>query len=174
MTDEELQFYGAEGGDFVCDDADKIEEDRTEVDPNIMFDDGRDDDLTAYLTYRGKCKPFCEAALAADPTLTLVRGHYYCPAWGKQPHWWTVRADGTIYDPAAAQFPSRGAGTYVPFNGMIDCDQCGKTVKEDDARILGNGHYAVCSYACALRLVGLALDRSPGQAVPREERAYGA
>lgn len=67
-------------------------------------DDQRADD---YLKYRGKCKEFCEAAIAKDSALALVRGHYFDFQWGEQPHWWTVRTDGTIYDPTKDQFPSR-------------------------------------------------------------------
>lgn len=106
-----------------------------------------------YLRCRGKCKEMSEAAVAADPTLTLVRGHYFCPAWGMQPHWWTVRPDGTVYDPTALQFPSKGAGIYVPFNGMVSCAECGKELLEEEADIEGN--YAFCSYTCHGRFVGV-------------------
>lgn len=139
-------------------------DDHVETDPAVLFGhdlSADDDERTNYLMYRGKCKEFCEAAMAADPTLTLVRGHYYCPSWGEQPHWWTVRPNGEICDPTAAQFPSKGRGAYVPFNGLIECEECGKTVTEADAQIIGNGNHAVCSYACACRFVGLP--------VPREE-----
>jgi hypothetical protein len=54
---------------------------------------------TDYLTHRGKCKEMSEAAVAADPTLTLVRGHYFCTLWGEQAHWWCKRQDGIIVDP---------------------------------------------------------------------------
>lgn len=57
---------------------------------------------------RGRCRELAEAAAFTDPNLTVVRGHYDCPFWGMQPHWWTVRPDGSIYDPTAAQFPSSG------------------------------------------------------------------
>jgi hypothetical protein len=109
----------------------------------------------AFLLYRGKCLAYATAAVEADPTLTLVRGHYDCPLWGLQAHWWTTRPDGTISDPTAAQFPSGGLGDYLPFDGMITCDDCGTRVPEAQATMLGNGHYAVCSYACALHFVGL-------------------
>lgn len=139
------------------------EHDDAETDPNVLFGPApSDEELANYLLYRGQCKPLAEAAVAADPTLTLVRGHYHDPAWGAQAHWWTVRLGGTVYDPTARQFPSQGTGVYVPFTGVLDCDECGVTVKEEDAQIIGNGHYAVCSYECALRFVGLP--------VPREER----
>lgn len=107
-----------------------------------------------YRTYRGKCREMSEAACKEDPTLTLVRGHYYCPIWNSdEPHWWCVRPDGTIHDPTAAQFPSAGLGIYTPFNGMVSCAECGKEVSEKQARFEGN--YAFCSGACLRRFVGL-------------------
>jgi len=108
---------------------------------------------TDYEKYRGKCKEMSEALVATDPTLTLVRGHYYCPIWGLQPHWWAKRQDGTIVDPTKDQFPSRGIGEYVEFNGMIDCANCGKEICEEDADIDGN--YAFCSYRCHGQFVGV-------------------
>jgi hypothetical protein len=106
-----------------------------------------------YLKFRGKCREYCEAAIAVDPTLTLVRGHYYCPQFGEQPHWWTVRKDGSVFDPTAAQFPSNGAGLYVPFNGLVECAQCGKEMKEAEASFESN--YAFCSGQCHARFVGV-------------------
>ena len=105
-----------------------------------------------YLKYRGKCKEMSEALVAVDPTLTLVRGHYHCLVWGKQPHWWVKRPDGTVVDPTKDQFPSKGAGEYVEFDGNIECSNCGKPMKEEDADIEGN--YAFCSYECHGRFVG--------------------
>lgn len=117
-----------------------LERDRT------MTDDGGD-----YLKYRGKCKEVSEQLVAADPTLTLVRGHYHCPAWGEQPHWWAKRDNGEIVDPTKDQFPSKGNGTYVEFDGNIPCSNCGKQITEEDADIEGN--YAFCSYTCHMRFV---------------------
>jgi hypothetical protein len=105
-----------------------------------------------YLTYRGKCKEFSEAAVADDPSLTLVRGHYICPIWGEQPHWWTKRADGTVFDPTAKQFPSKGFGEYIEFSGVVSCSECGKKMKEDEAEYESN--YCFCSYECHGRFVG--------------------
>lgn len=107
-----------------------------------------------YRLYRGRCKELSDAACAADPTLRLVRGHYWCPMWNtEEPHWWTVRQDGSIYDPSREQFPSRGSGVYTEFNGLIPCAECGKEVREEDADIDGN--YAFCSYRCHGRFVGV-------------------
>lgn len=106
-----------------------------------------------YARYRGKCKEMSEALVDADPALTLVRGHYMCPMWGEQPHWWAKAADGTIIDPTKDQFPSRGIGEYVEFDGEIACANCGKSVREEEADIEGN--YAFCSYECHGHFVGV-------------------
>ena len=109
---------------------------------------------TGYLEFRGRCKELSEAACAADPTLTLVRGHYFCPMWNSdEPHWWCVRQDGTIFDPSKDQFPSRGLGIYTPFDGRIACAECGKEIDESEARFDSN--YAFCSTRCNMRFVGL-------------------
>lgn len=107
-----------------------------------------------YKKYRGKCKEYCDAAVLADPTLTLVRGHYFCPIWNTdEPHWWTVKQDGTIFDPTRLQFPSAGLGIYTPFNGNISCENCGKEVPEKEACI--DGHHAFCSSRCYGQFVGV-------------------
>jgi hypothetical protein len=112
------------------------------------------EELSDYQKYRGKCKIFCEEAIKQNPSLKLVRGHYICPFWGEQPHWWIVRQDGSIYDPTVRQFPTKGVGAeYIEFNGIIPCAECGKKVKEEDARI--NGNYGFCSNLCAHKFVGL-------------------
>lgn len=110
---------------------------------------------TEYLKLRGKCRELAEQAVAADPSLTLVRGHYHCPTWGKQAHWWAARTNGTIYDPTADQFPSRGIGHYEPYDGIVECSQCGKEIPEESASFDGNGHYAFCSDLCHGRFVGV-------------------
>ena len=110
-----------------------------------------DGDLSDYAKYRGKCKEMSEAACAADPTLTRVRGHYHCPVWGAQPHWWTVRPDGTVHDPSAAQFPSGGIGEYVPFDGTVEC---GSVMREEEVTV-AEGRYAFCSSRCFGRFVGM-------------------
>jgi hypothetical protein len=107
-----------------------------------------------YRLYRGRCKELSEAACAADPTLKLVRGHYYCPIWNsEEPHWWTLRQDGTIHDPTREQFPSHGCGEYTPFDGMVSCEECGKNIAEEDAIIESN--YAFCSGRCYGKCVGV-------------------
>ena len=107
-----------------------------------------------YQQYRGKCKEMSEAAVLADPTLRLVRGHYFCPIWNREePHWWCVKSDGTIVDPTARQFPSKGLGIYTEFDGRIACSECGKEVAEDEALI--EGSYAFCSSKCYGFFVGV-------------------
>lgn len=106
-----------------------------------------------YLKYRGKCKEMSEALVRADPTLRLVRGHYYCYSWGEQAHWWCEDENGKVVDPTAKQFPSKGAGEYVEFNGWLSCVECGKEVQEQDARI--EGSYGFCSTKCNAAFVGI-------------------
>lgn len=110
--------------------------------------------MDGYKAFRGRCREMSDAACRSDSSLTLVRGHYYCPMWNtEEPHWWTVRQDGTIHDPTKDQFPSRGLGVYTPFDGLVECADCGKQVKEEDADI--EGRYAFCSYQCHGRFVGV-------------------
>ena len=106
-----------------------------------------------YLKYRRKCLQFCQKAVAENPDLTLVRGYYHCPIFGKQQHWWTVDKGGNIYDPTALQFPSKGTGVYEPFGGFVNCAECDKAMAEEEADF--EGRYAFCSTACHMRFVGL-------------------
>jgi hypothetical protein len=109
--------------------------------------------LTDYEKYRGKCKEISEALVLENPTLILIRGRYHCPFWGEQAHWWCKKSDGTIVDPTKDQFPSKGAGEYVEFNGMVQCSECGKEMKEEEASYVNN--YCFCSYECHGRFVGV-------------------
>lgn len=106
-----------------------------------------------YLKYRGKCKEMCLELLEKDPTLTLVRGHYWDAFWGEQPHWWLTNTKGEIVDPTKDQFPTKGAGDYIPFNGMVKCSECGKEGKEEDFDHAYN--YSFCSYECHGKFVGV-------------------
>jgi hypothetical protein len=106
-----------------------------------------------YSKYRGTCKAASELAVAADSSLTLVRGHYICPFWGPQPHWWTTGPDGSVYDPTKLQFPSEGAGEYVPFDGTVTCSECGRKLMEGDASFASN--YCFCSGTCYGKFVGV-------------------
>jgi hypothetical protein len=108
---------------------------------------------TDYRLYRGKCREMAETLVKQNPDLRLVRGFYHCPLWGKQSHWWMVKPDGTIVDPSAAQFPSYGAGEYEGFNGMVQCEECGKELPEELAYIDGN--HAFCDRKCYGRYIGL-------------------
>ena len=101
-----------------------------------------------YSKYRGKCKKECEKSILLDSSLTLVRGHYIDPEWGQQQHWWTVKPDGKVFDPTARQFPSNGAGEYIPFNGECTCENCGRIFHETDDGAQFFGTHALCSYAC--------------------------
>ena len=107
---------------------------------------------------RGKCKELSEEAVKNDHSLRLVRGYYYCWEWGKQPHWWTERPDGSVYDPTSSQFPSLGLGTYEELGEFVQCSECGKEIREEDGIIGGNGHYIFCSGRCYGRCVGVYVD----------------
>lgn len=96
-----------------------------------------------YIKYRGKCKEMSEELCKNDSTLNLVRGYYICSIWGEQKHWWCKKSDGTIIDPTRKQFPSKGLGEYIEFNGIVSCAQCGKEMKEEEAYLDSN--YAFCS-----------------------------
>jgi hypothetical protein len=110
--------------------------------------------MNNYMKFRGKCKELVDAAVRQDPTLTAVRGHYICPFWGEQAHWWCTKSDGTIVDPSVEQFPSKGvAAEYIPFDGTVSCAECGRSMREEDARFESN--YAFCSTQCIMRFVGL-------------------
>lgn len=106
--------------------------------------------MTADPALRGKCEEMSKAACAADATLTLVRGWYHDPDWGREEHWWTVRADGTIYDPTSGQFPHGGiTALYEEYEGTFPCYGCGAEVSEAD-------HYnGCCSGECYGRMVGV-------------------
>jgi hypothetical protein len=92
-----------------------------------------------------------ETLVATRIGLTLVRGYYICPFWGKQAHWWCRDTLGRVVDPTKDQFPSKGIGNYEEFNGYFECSQCGKPVEE--ANIYEYGNYAFCSGECAFKFV---------------------
>jgi hypothetical protein len=110
--------------------------------------------MNDYLKFRGRCKELAEKAVVEDPTLRLVRGYYYCPITNREEqHWWTVDPDGNIYDPSCAQFPSRGAGEYEEFTGVVTCEVCGVGMVEEEA--LFQGSHIVCRGGCYGILVGV-------------------
>lgn len=78
----------------------------------------------------GQCNIITLQMAKAFPELIRVRGHYYCMIWGERTHWWLITWDGEIIDPTAAQFPSKGAGVYVPW---------GEDEKEPTGRCLNCG-----------------------------------
>ena len=101
--------------------------------------------MSNYLKHRGTCKEQCEKAIAEDASLTLVRGYYHDAFWGKQQHWWTVRTDGTIFDPSKLQFPDQN-GEYEVFDGTIECEYCGNKIALSDAYVYFQHVY--CNYTC--------------------------
>lgn len=112
-----------------------------------------DEESTNYRKYRGKCKEMSEALVAENPGFRLVRGHYDCPMWGMQVHWWCEDAEGVVHDPTKLQFPSRGIGEYIEFDGWTSCENCGKKIHEDEGKPMGR--FLCCSDTCCMKLVGL-------------------
>ena len=95
---------------------------------------------------RGLCRPMAENLASMFPELTLVRGHYLCPYWGPQQHWWCVTPCGEIIDPTGKQFPSKGAGEYEPWDDSQGeptgkCSNC-------SGLILDDFNSTVCSEEC--------------------------
>ena len=93
----------------------------------------------------GQCKEVSRKMAEVFPELKRIRGHYYCWAWGERAHWWLADANGTIIDPTAQQFPSKGKGEYVPWpEGALEptgmCPNCGDPCYD------GN---TCCSESCA-------------------------
>lgn len=99
----------------------------------------------------GKCHEVSQAMAAAFPELRLVRGHYYCIAWGERGHWWLATPDGSIVDPTAAQFPSKGTGEYVEWDDSQPeptgrCPQCGELCYDGDYLCSDACHVAYVAY----------------------------
>ena len=100
----------------------------------------------------GTCKEVTEQMAAAFPELTWVRGHYYCWAWGERAHWWLTDGENII-DPTVQQFPSKGAGEYVPWvegspepTGM--CPNCGDQCYDGDTCCSEMCSQAYVAYCC--------------------------
>ena len=111
---------------------------------------------TNYQIFRGKCKAACDALQKIMPELTLHRGWYHQPGWPRNScqHWWLQTPEGEIVDPTALQFPDPHVKEYYEeFDGMCECEECGKEIHENDA--IFAGRYPVCSGECHMRLVGL-------------------
>lgn len=89
-----------------------------------------DEHVPDYAAAYGKCGDVTVQMREAFPELLRVRGHYYCPVWGRREHWWLTTADGEIVDPTARQFPSGGIGLYEPWDESQPeptgvCPNCG-------------------------------------------------
>ena len=111
-----------------------------------------------YAKYRGKCYEYARKEQRKNPFLRLVRGHYICPIWGKQAHWWCEDVStNKIVDPTKLQFPSGGLGEYIEYDGTCVCAECGRLVQEKDVTVLGN--YGFCSGYCAGAFVGVPVTR---------------
>ena len=97
----------------------------------------------------GRCREVCEVMLRVRPELSLVRGHYHCPIWGRREHWWLKAEDSSIVDPTASQFPSGGLGEYEEWD---------ESRPEPTAKCLNCGDYVFggdefCSETCSAETV---------------------
>ena len=115
------------------------------------MDDRHQDWIAEHVTgsVYGKCAEITQVMADAFPELERVRGHYYCTTWGERTHWWLTTIEGVIVDPTASQFPSKGAGDYVPWtDGEPEptgrCANCGE--------LAYNGR-TVCSDTCGIEYV---------------------
>ena len=84
----------------------------------------------------GQCHTESKCMAKQFPELKLTRGHYYDDIWGRREHWWLTADDGSIVDPTANQFPTRGQGVYYPWiEGAKEptgkCVNCGEYVYDD-------------------------------------------
>lgn len=61
----------------------------------------------------GDCREYTYKMVATFPELETQAGFYYDLIWGERMHWWCKAPDGTVVDPTAAQFPTKGTGKYV-------------------------------------------------------------
>ena len=104
----------------------------------------------------GQCSKATLAMVEDFPELQRIRGHYYCLAWGERAHWWCVAPDGSIVDPTAMQFPSKGTGEYEPWiegtkepTGM--CPECGGYCYDGEtfcSENCGIAYVAYCNSFC--------------------------
>jgi hypothetical protein len=104
----------------------------------------------------GQCASAVIQMQQAFPELRIVKGHYYCPIWGKRAHWWCKDPEEHIADPTASQFPSFGIGEYEEANPktLVEvsvCYQCGKPIRKTLAEIENNPLFIIptfCSSKC--------------------------
>jgi hypothetical protein len=99
----------------------------------------------------GKCAEVTALMVSQFPELTRVRGHYYCVVWGEREHWWCVATDGSIVDPTASQFPSKGRGHYEPWvEGTPEptgvCPNCGELVYDGRTCCSDRCHHEYAAY----------------------------
>ena len=76
----------------------------------------------------GQCAKWCERMRDVFAELELRAGYYMDVAWGPRQHWWLQAPDGSIVDPTASQFPTKGKGVYEalaederPIGKCMDC-----------------------------------------------------
>lgn len=93
--------------------------------------------LTEQSVY-GQCEYICKKMVAKFPELLLIKGYYWDSMWGRREHLWIGAPDGTILDPTAIQFPSKGSGHYEPLTDgdprpTGKCPHCGEYCYDNEA-----------------------------------------
>lgn len=100
----------------------------------------------------GKCQSATIEMQNKFPELVRIRGHYFDVAWGERQHWWLKTNTGSIIDPTASQFPTKGNGYYDELDENCEepvgkCMQCGALCYPSE----GGSSYS-CSESCASEL----------------------
>lgn len=84
----------------------------------------------------GQCAKYVRQMVTVFPELHVRAGYYFDFQWGMRQHWWLETPDGTVIDPTAHQFPSKGRGPYEvlePGDRPVGiCMDCGADVFNKD------------------------------------------
>jgi hypothetical protein len=106
----------------------------------------------------GDCAEATEAMQLTFPELRRVRGFYHDHLWGERQHWWLVAPDGRIVDPTAEQFPSKGTGEYVEYDGRPlptgRCANCGGPVYDGSTCCSDDCGRAYVAWVCGNAATG--------------------
>lgn len=87
---------------------------------------------TNYTKFRGKCEDMSEALCEKDKSLTLVRGYYHCPLWGKQ----SQMGDVNTKVVCETEEESLTCKNMKEYGDSMDCERykctvCGRRTKLD-------------------------------------------
>lgn len=112
------------------------------------------EDANHFAHYAGKCHLYVWEWIKENPALLPQSGFYDCLFWGYRQHWWAIDEDGEVFDPTDLQFPSSGAGEYIPLHeAQIPCPECGDIIPPFRIGMFHHNHM-VCSEDCYSRMIG--------------------